>query len=76
MRDQVRQKGEALAAKRGVTRQAAEAGAVDDYLKHLVAQGRMAMMSRVSTPLQAAKVFGGHQTELEALNAALELALK
>lgn len=75
MRDQVRTKAEALAAKLGVTRVAAEAQAVDAYLKHLVAKGRMAMMARVSTPLQTARSFGQHQTELEALNAALDLAL-
>lgn len=74
MRDQVRQKAEALAQQRGLTRQEAESQAVDAYLKHLVAQGRMAMVARVSTPLQTAKVFGGHKTELEALNAALDHA--
>lgn len=74
MREQIRQKAEALAARRGVTRQQAEADAVDAYLKHLVAQGRMALAARVATPLQTAKVFGGHKTELEALSAALDLA--
>jgi hypothetical protein len=74
MREQVRQKAEALAAKRGVARQQAEAWAIERYLEHLVAQGRMALVGRVATPLQTAKTFGGHRTELEALDAALELA--
>jgi hypothetical protein len=75
-REEVRQQAEALAVKRGVTRVEAEAWAVDAYLKHLVAQGRMALVGRVSTPLQTAKVFGGHKTELDALGAALEHAAK
>ena len=74
MREQLRQKAEALASKRGVTRQQAEAWAVDRYLEHLVAEGRMGLASRVATPLQTAKLFGGHQTELEALSAALDFA--
>ena len=74
MREQLRQKAEALAAKRGTTRQQAEAWAVERYLEHLVAQGRMAMAGRVSTPLQTAKLFGRHPTELEALGAALDFA--
>jgi hypothetical protein len=75
MRDQVRQKAETLAARRGCTRPQAEAWAVDQYLAELVKSGRMALMGRVATPLQTAKRFGGHQTELEALNAALDRAL-
>jgi len=73
-RQKLREQAEALAAKRGVTRQAAEAAAIDEYLKHLVASGRMALVPRVATPLQTAKTFGGHQTELEALSAALDYA--
>jgi hypothetical protein len=75
MRDQVRQKAETLAAKRSCTRQEAEAWAVDQYLAELVKSGRMALMGRVATPLQTAKTFGGHKTELDALNAALDCAL-
>jgi hypothetical protein len=74
VREQILKKAEALAARRGVTRQQAEADAVDAYLKHLVAKGRMAVAARVATPLQTAKVFGGHKTELEALSAALDFA--
>lgn len=73
-REQLRLKGEALALKRGCTRQEAEAWAVDAYLESLVAQGRMGLPGRVATPLQAAKTFGGHRTELEALAAALAFA--
>ncbi len=73
-RQRLREQAEALGAARGVTRQAAEAWAVDQYLKHLVATGRMALVARVATPLQTAKTFGGHATELEALSAALTYA--
>ena len=73
-REEVRQKAEALAEKRGVTRPAVEAWAIDIYLEHLVAQGRMALVGRSSTPLQTAKVFGAHRTELEALGAAIDFA--
>ena len=73
-RQKLRDQAEALAAARGVTRQAAEAWAVEQYLQHLVAAGRMALVARVATPLQTAKTFGGHHTELEALSAALGYA--
>lgn len=74
MRELLRQKAEALATRRGVTRQQAEAWAVERYLEHLVASGRLGLASRVATPLQTAKLFGGHRTELEALSAALDFA--
>ena len=74
MREQLRQQAEALAGRLRLTRPQAEAWAVDRYLEHLVQQGRKALPGRVSTPLQTAKAFGGHRTELEALAAALDFA--
>ncbi|MBL8957794.1 MAG: hypothetical protein JNK82_43870 [Myxococcaceae bacterium] len=73
-RGTLREQAEALAAARGVTRQEGESWAVKKYLEHLVATGRMALVPRVATPLQVARQFGAHKTELEALSAALDHA--